>query len=403
MAIVSDERRVDRDALTLLGYAMIGVWAFYLYFLGPVTPIVAEQLGISDAAAGATGLVLAAGLISCGFASPVVVAAIGRRNSGLVAAGLMVFGIGVLVLAPGFAGVLAGVAVCSFAGALLMNTATASISARQGPATPTALTEANAIASWIGLLSPLLIGAVVAAGWGWRYAAGAVGISALVLVGVIWRTWRASADRVAPVAAASDAGASRAGRLLPGFGWSLGAIVAAVGAEISLNFWGGVLLHAHTGVELATTTASMSALLAGMAVCRTAGARLTHRLPVRPLVLGSIAVAGLGFAVVWLAAALWLGIIGLFVTGLGLALLYPLTVSLALDHAIGDEDRAAAIIAIVMGGTMGVAPFALGALSGVAGVAWAFLLVPALLALGALSVTRAAASPQPEVDPTRPQ
>lgn len=402
MAVVSDERRVVRDGLTRLGYAMIGVWAFYLYFLGPVTPIIAQQLGISDAAAGATGLMLAAGLIVCGFVSPSIVAAIGRRNSGLTAAGLMAAGIAVLVLAPGFAGVLVGVGVCSFAGALLMNTATAAISARQGPATPTALTEANAIASWIGLLSPLLIGAAVAAGPGWQYAAGAVGVSALVLFGTIWRTWHGLETDSA--ADPTETPASGPSRLLPGFGWSLAAIVAAVGSEISLNFWGGVLLHEHTGVELATTTASMSALLAGMAVCRTGGARLTHRLPVGPLVLVSIAVATLGFAVVWLASALWLGIVGLFVTGLGLALLYPLTVGLALDHAVGDEDRAAAIIAVVMGTTMGAAPFALGAVSGALGVSWAFLLVPALLLVGAIAVTRAAAPTTTDAeDPTRPQ
>lgn len=385
---------VVRDRLTRLAYAMIGVWAFYLYFLGPVSPVIADELGLSDAAAGATGLLLAAGLISCGFMSPAIVSRLGRRGAGVLAAATMAAGAGVLVASPGYWVVLVGVGLCSFAGALLMNAATASLSQRQGDATPTALTEANAIAAWIGVLAPLLIGAVVAVGLGWRYAAAAVGLAGLCLVGVILRLWRPEPADI--TTGTRQAGPS--GSLTFEFVWSLAAIVAAVGAEISLNFWGGVLLAQHTGVELATTTAALSVMLFGMAVCRTVGPRLTRTLPVRTLALAGMAVAAAGFFVVWLAGALWIGILGLFVTGLGLALLYPLTVSLALGHAHGDEDRAAAVIAVVMGCTMGAAPFALGALSGAVGVAWAFLIVPGMLAVGALSVSRAATKPAP----TRP-
>lgn len=167
---------------------------------------------------------------------------------------------------------------------------------------------------------------------------------------------------------------------------SLAAIVSAVGTEVALNFWGAVLLSARTGADLAMTTAALSVLIAGIAVGRTVGASLTRRFAVAPLIYVSLALAGAGFLIVWVSPWLAAGIGGLFVTGLGFALLFPLTSSLALSHAGGQTDRAMAIIAVVIGATMGAAPFLLGAVAGTVGVTAGFVIVPVLLLVGAAAV-----------------
>ena len=389
---------LDRDAGTRMAYASIATWAFFLYFVGPVTPLVAAQWGVSSQLAGLIGMALAGGLITVGLLGAPLVTRWGRQGSGIRAAVLLAGAAGVLVVAPAFPFVLLGVYLGACAGALLMNVATAALADRHGSAGPRALTEANAAAAWIGLLSPLLLGLAIGTGFGWRVVAAVVAVVAVPLgivlsrVPLVESSHRHRVMDVADTAFEVDEPTSTSTgpamrRPLPRlFLVSLAAIVSAVGTEVALNFWGAVLLSARTGADLAMTTAALSVLIAGIAVGRTVGASLTRRFAVAPLIYVSLALAGAGFLIVWVSPWLAAGIGGLFVTGLGFALLFPLTSSLALSHAGGQTDRAMAIIAVVIGATMGAAPFLLGAVAGTVGVTAGFVIVPVLLLVGAAAV-----------------
>jgi MFS family permease len=72
---------------------------------------------------------------------------------------------------------------------------------------------------------------------------------------------------------------------------------------------------------------------------------------------------------------------GLLVAGLGVALLYPTTVSRVVAVWPHAPDRAAAWAALASGLAIGVAPFVLARLSDVANLRIAYLIVPALLAV----------------------
>lgn len=411
---------VDRDAGTRMAYATAATWAFFLYFLGPATPLIGQQLGLSLQEAGLTGLCLSAGLVTAGLLGHRVIARWGRRHTGIGAALGLAVGCFVLVGAPTFPVILAAVALSSATGSMLMNVATAALADRHGPSGPRAITEANAAAAWVGLLSPLLIAGAVAVGSGWRAAALVIAITALIVAAALVRVHLveepldasvfAIADSVvtaqpAPTAAiASDQPTipRRPAPLRPVFFVSLVAVVAAVGAEISLNFWGAVLISGNTGADLAAATATLSLLIGGIAVGRTLGASLTRHWSVPSLILGSLTLAGLGFLVVWLTGVLAVAAAGLFVTGLGFALLFPLTSSVTIGLAPGRTDRAIAIITVVMGLTMGAAPFALGALAGAIGVSAGFVVVPLLLLIGAGSVVLVARLPDnPATRPDR--
>jgi hypothetical protein len=82
---------------------------------------------------------------------------------------------------------------------------------------------------------------------------------------------------------------------------------------------------------------------------------------------------------VWLAPAPALSAAGLLVTGLGVALLYPTTVSRLVAAWPHAPDRAAAVAALGSGLAIGSAPFVLGRLSDVTNLRTAYLIVPALL------------------------
>src|SRR5687767_15665752 len=105
-----------------------------------------------------------------------------------------------------------------------------------------------------------------------------------------------------------------------------------------------------------------------MAIGRGAGEPLPKRIRSETLLFSALAVAAAGFALFWLIDERPLTLGGLAVTGLGLSLLYPLTLALAIAAAQGRTDAASARAAFAAGIAIAVAPFALGAVADQAGL-----------------------------------
>jgi fucose permease len=166
------------------------------------------------------------------------------------------------------------------------------------------------------------------------------------------------------------------------------ALFAAAGSEFAINFWGSPLIQLQTGAAASAATAAMSAGVAGIAVGRTAGSRITHRLGPHRTLLGGFGLTIAGFAALWLAPTLPLAVAGLFVAGLGLATLFPLVIDRGLVLSEGQPDRAMGRVSLVLGLAIGGAPFVLGALGTVMPVSTAMLLVPLVAALGVVAVLR---------------
>ena len=92
------ERRFERDAVTRMAYAMLALWGFLLYALGPALPALRESLDVSRAAVSlhttltATGAIVnwAGGNDAPGFVTngvPVGGSAAGVRDAGAAAGG----------------------------------------------------------------------------------------------------------------------------------------------------------------------------------------------------------------------------------------------------------------------------------------------------------------------------
>jgi fucose permease len=73
--------------------------------------------------------------------------------------------------------------------------------------------------------------------------------------------------------------------------------------------------------------------------------------------------------------------LGLFVTGLGVAVLYPLGIAAALAGAPGQAALAGNRLTMATGTALLFAPFALGAIADLAGVVAGWSVVPGLVAL----------------------
>lgn len=408
-----------RTPVTLAVYGVNGAWASFIYLSGPLARVMTEDLGVSVAAAGLVGTALAAGMVTAGATGPATVRRMGRDGATRMALGGLLLTLTALTVLPAlisgtvaFGLVLVLVWITASLGATALNASTARLADAHPDHSATVITEANATAAWVGLFSPLLLGAALGAGLGWW-----VGIVFCLVAVAVALGGVLLADRMEPasvhtpadsrpelvdeVATASASGLPEAPvehppllaqgehRPLPPIFWiAMVALFAAVASEFSINYWGSTLIQDQSGASTSAATSAMTASVAGVAVGRTFGPWVTARLGSHRMLLAGFAVALLGFALLWSAEALPLSVVGLFVCGLGLSSLFPLLLDRGIVLSAGQPDLSMSRVSLVLGVAVGAAPFALGALGAVVAVQTAMLLVPAVVVAGLVGVVR---------------
>ena len=389
--------RLVRDRLTWLLYLCLGVYGYWLYGFNPSIPLRGEELGLSRTVTGLHGTALALGALLAGALLPVLARRVGRRVclwAGLagMCGGLLAYTAGTSVWVTLLATLFAGTW-----GSLLVNTVTGSLGDHHGPAGPAAVSEANAMAAGLGLLSPLALGLASAAGLGWR-AGLLVTVVLAAGVAVTFRGTRVPSparDDASPVTPvrhqpggppAKPRAVMRAGRRLPRRYWvSWGALVLAIATEFTLAIWSSQLLAAR-GLGSAASTVSVTAIVGGMALGRAFGARLALRFSVDHLLTGCFGLTIVGFALFWSVEATAVSVTGLLIAGLGVSLQFPLIISRAIAAADGRTDLAVSRGGLGAGAAIGLGPFLLGAIADIVGIRTAFLLVPVMQLLAAMLI-----------------
>ncbi|SPT59323.1 MFS transporter [Actinomadura madurae] len=156
-------------------------------------------------------------------------------------------------------------------------------------------------------------------------------------------------------------------------------LVLAVGVEFCMVFWAADFLRSVKEFGAGTATTLSAAFVLGMAVGR-AVAGPAVRFGGRPdRLLAFAALVGIGgFAILWTSPAP-VAVAGLLITGLGVALLYPVILGQALAAWESQPVRAAARCALASGVAIGVAPLALGTLADLTTLRAAVFVAPALL------------------------
>jgi len=370
--------RLARDRVTWLVYGNLGVFGYFLYGLGPVVPLLRREQGTSLAVASLHSTSLAVGALIGAALFPVVVRRYGRGRVLWGALAGLVLATGVLCLARPVWGTLAAVVAAAVNGTIVITGAIAALSEYHGDASPAAITEANAAAAGMGVVAPLVIGAAVRAGVGWRPALFAVaGLVALLAAA-------AFTFRVRVPAGSGYAGGAADGPL-PRLYWTAWALIGVTSSvEVCLSLWAAEVLRTHVGMSAGGASAAVAATVVGMFVGRLGGGRIALRLRPVPLLLAALGLSGCGFAVFWLAGTAWLAVTGLLVVGLGNAMHYPLAISMAVAAGGAQPDKAAAYASYSVALGFGLGPLILGWVAdGVGSAHTAFLLLPVLLAAAA--------------------
>jgi predicted MFS family arabinose efflux permease len=352
--------------------------AFLLNGLGAVLVPLQKELRVSRGAVAFYPSLFAVGLVVIGLAGGPLVVRIGRTAAlRLAIAGLLCGGL--LIAVPAQIATLLGALLLGLGAALLIQLIPAVLAAIQPHAPAAVIGEANGLASAASVVAPLAVATSLAAGLGWR--TGYLAIPLLALGAMALPAWRLALPN-----GPSSTPDRPAGESAPMLGrWF--DLVVAVSVEFCFVFWAASAFIAWDRASLSQAPALASLFLVGMAVARSMSARIIRRIPdPSTLILGCIVAAMVGFALFWAAPILALAAAGLLVAGLGVALLYPTTISRVIAAWPDAPDRATARAALGSGLAIGIAPFLLAQVSDAIGLRAAFLIIPALLLVLALRV-----------------
>jgi fucose permease len=366
-------RTFHRDRFTWLAYLSLAIYGYFLNGLGPITPFLKDELQLSYTISSFHFTAFAIGILLIGLGGHLVIQRLGHQRS--LWLGLFGMSLSALLLLAGGNPILTIGAsfLMGLIGSLILAIVPSALSERHREMKAVALSEANVIASLFATAAPLLVGWFAASGAGWRWALGIMaGAPLLMFLGL--------GKDPAPAASFSEEPA-RLKRTLPLLFWLYWlAIILGVSVEFCMIFWSANYLEQALGMIKADAARAVSLFLAGMILGRLLGSRLVQRFSARTVVFVSILIASVGFLMFWKPISNLFGLSGLFLAGLGVANLYPLILSLAINAAQGDTVQAGARATLASGAAILSLPLALGRLADAIGIASAYGLVILLLA-----------------------
>ena len=366
-----------RTRFTWLAYFLLAFFGYFLNILGPITPFLKDELNLSYTVSSLHFTAFAVGILIVGLFGHLVIERVGRGRSLWIGAFGMSFSVLLLLVGRSPVLTIGASFLMGVIGSLILAVVPSALSDEHGERRAVALSEANVVSSLIATAAPLLVGIFAHNVIGWRLALWiAVIMPLLMLIGF----GKVSAPATEVIHE------DRAGHSLPLLYWVYwAALVLCVSVEFCMIFWSADYLENGLGMAKADAAQAVSLFLGAMIVGRLAGSRLVQYFSTPRLVSISILIAGVGFLIFWKGGSVILGLSGLFITGLGVASLYPLVLALAIGSSNGDTVQAGARATLASGAAILALPLALGRLADIFGIQQAYGVV-ALLLVGALLI-----------------
>jgi fucose permease len=366
-----------RDRLTWVAYVMLAWFAYLQAAPGLVIVHLRDELDLSYSTGGLHVTAFAAGSVIAGVLSARLERALGRRTLFWSAAALM--GAGTIGLTVGrIAEVTIGsVFLMGVGGGLLLATIQAALADHHGERRAVALTEANVAASiaYVVLIGVLSLTAALHVGW-------RVALLASLAVPVL--TWWS--NRPLAIVAPPESQV-RHGRLAGVFWIAAAMLFCTTAAEWCITAWGATFVEEAVDVSPAVAVALMAGYFGGVLVGRTLGSRLARRYDPARLLAFALAVAAVGFAILWPSNGTAPALVGLSLLGLGLGNLFPMAVSVTVALAPGQAVLASGRAVMMTSFAVVLAPLTVGTLADAMSLKAALAVVPAFLALAAVGLT----------------
>ncbi len=370
-----DLRPYRRDAITIFLLATTGMHRAVFHSMGAVMPALRKDLDISATLTNAHVTAIAIGMMAMGLLADRIARRTGRRRAIWIGMAGMALGMVLLALAPTVWLTLpVALIFIGSIGSLVISLTPAALSDHQSEHRHVALAESSVVSSVIGGIVPATVGLSQRLGFGW----GGASVIPVALLGLLAAKFGKtpvpeSADHATPAVERAPS------RPLNRTYWAFWLTLVFTDAfEFGLIFGAAVLLE-YRGMSQAGAATALSLLFWGMIVGRFTGSRLVRRIePIRLLRL-TFALAAIGIVAHWLSPVLILSIIGLFLAGVGISNLYPLTTSLGLQAAEHSSSAAGSRQAMASGLSMLISPLLFGILTDLADIRVAFAVEPFFL------------------------
>lgn len=301
-----------RDRFTWLAYLLLAFYAYFLNILGPITPFLKEELSLSYTISSLHFTAFALGILLIGMGGQIIIHRIGRGYA--LWTGAFGMTITILILLAGKSPVITiGAAFgMGLIGSLILVIVLSGLSDQHGEKRAVAISEANVIASLVSASAPLMVGWCANLPGGWRLALGTVAFTPLIL--------RFGFGKSITIPNPPEQENTTNNQPLPLMYWVYWtAVVLAVSVEFCMIFWGADYLETNLGVQKANAAQAVSLFLAGMIIGRLAGSRLVQRFSTHRVTIASILLTGCGFLLFWLTKQAMIGMLAMFITGLGIA------------------------------------------------------------------------------------
>jgi predicted MFS family arabinose efflux permease len=367
-------RPFRRDRAVALAYLFNSALTGFQVALGATMPVIRSDLGISLTVASLHFSVMAiCGMVASGFVAQAA-ARFGRRATTVSSVSVVSLGLLAILVAPSVALTLPAAALVGLSGPFAIILGQAELLDRHPAHRATAMAELNMVVSAAMMATTLGIGPLVSGTGSWRVALllpMAIAVTALVpLRGMVF----------------SDASRPRsrgASRRMTGLAWLFCLlIVAQTGFEWSYGYQGAEFLDKAGGVSKGTAATLMSLFYAGMIVSRFGLIRAVRRFAAYHLLVASFGTALLGFLLLAGGPTTGIKVMGLPVSGLGIAITFPMIATLAGEAYPDATDWIIGRIYMAGGVAISVAPFAIGALGDQIGIGRSFWVLGVLAALG---------------------
>jgi len=362
-----------RDRLTWLAYAMLAYIGFTQSMLGPLMPVLRNELHLNYTLGGSLPAALATGLILTGIAGDWLARHWSRSAvfwSGSIG---MMTGAILLGLSHQYLLIFIAVLGIGFGSSLTQVMIQALLADRHGEQRAIAFTEANVAASLTTTLTPLVIGSLQSVDIGWR------AMPVLVVIFLMLLTTFFHRDSIPNSAAGGPQSVNGAGHLPFSFWLYWIVLFLVVAAEMSMVIWATDFLVSVVGLSYTNAVLAFGTFPAAMLIGRLVGSRLTRRWSSIILLLTALVITLIGFLIFWLARLTTPNILGLFISGLGIANLFPLTLSIAVGLAADQANQASARVSLGIGTALLTAPLFLGWLADRLGLQNAYGMVIALV------------------------
>jgi MFS family permease len=373
---------VVRDRLTWMVYSQLAIYGYFLYAFTPSVTLLRDDEHTSRAVSGLHGTGLAVGSMLTAYFAPRLIARWGRSRVMWAALTLIAIGVIVFVSCDVVAVTIAGALIAGFGGTLALNIGVAILTAHhRGAAGGAAVTQMNGLGSACGIFAPLLVGGAVSIGIGWRSGMLVTVALAIAVAAVFGRSPKDRGDMPAHVRTVREKG-----RLSLEFWRACVVLVMTNAIEFSMTIWSSDVLNHHDGLSKGTAATGVTAIVTGMTIGRLSSAGLTLRHGADALLMYAFGLTIIGFGIFWISTNPWIAFAGLFISGLGISVQFPLAITRAVGFSEGRRDLATAYAALAGGLAVGLAPFGLGALADRVGSHTAMLIVPAFAVLAVVGV-----------------